>query len=178
MSDTACHSIPSHSHPANTGRIPMEFSVDGMSCSHCVQQVTDAIGKIPGIDTVRVLLDQKRAIVKWKPAAEPNPKTIEEAVAKAGYSASLKRADLTEAKSDWLNQLIFSGWKIPLLLGGPVTGALMLGEWVFRVSMEPWFAWVAFALTLPVQIIVGARFYLGAWKQARIGRSNMDTLVA
>jgi Cu+-exporting ATPase len=41
-----------------------------------------------------------------------------------------------------------------------------------------WFHWVAFALALPVQILGGARFYRGAWRQLKVGGSNMDTLVS
>ena len=31
---------------------------------------------------------------------------------------------------------------------------------------------------MPVQVVGGARFYIGAWRQLRVGSSNMDTLVA
>ena len=54
----------------------------------------------------------------------------------------------------------------------------MLGEWAFRLGVERWFQWTAFALALPVQVVCGARFYVGAWRQLRAGSSNMDTLVA
>jgi len=37
---------------------------------------------------------------------------------------------------------------------------------------------IQLVLTIPVLVLFGGGFYTGAWKQAKIGRSNMDTLVA
>ena len=54
----------------------------------------------------------------------------------------------------------------------------MLGEWVFDLGMVRWFQWLSFALASGVQIFCGAQFYRGAWRQLRVGNSNMDTLVA
>ena len=65
-----------------------------------------------------------------------------------------------------------------LWLGLAVTAALMIGEWVFGLAMTPWFQWLAFALAGVVQIFCGAQFYRGAWRQLKVGSSNMDTLVA
>ncbi len=39
-------------------------------------------------------------------------------------------------------------------------------------------AWVQFALATPVQFLLGARFYVAAWKAVRAGAGNMDLLVA
>ena len=54
----------------------------------------------------------------------------------------------------------------------------MVGEWVFGLGMTPWFQWLSFALAGVVQIFAGAQFYRGAWRQLKVGSSNMDTLVA
>jgi Cu+-exporting ATPase len=42
----------------------------------------------------------------------------------------------------------------------------------------PWFRWLSFGLAGVVQVLAGARFYRGAWRQLRAGGANMDTLVA
>jgi Cu+-exporting ATPase len=39
-------------------------------------------------------------------------------------------------------------------------------------------AWAQFLLATPVQFILGARFYVAAWKAVRAGAGNMDLLVA
>jgi Cu+-exporting ATPase len=58
------------------------------------------------------------------------------------------------------------------------TAPLMLGEWVFGFGMTRWFQWGSLALAGVVQVIAGAQFYRGAWSQLKVGRSNMDALVA
>ena len=54
----------------------------------------------------------------------------------------------------------------------------MVGEWIFGLAMTPWFRWLAFTLAGVVQVFSGAQFYRGAWRQLKVGSSNMDTLVA
>ena len=54
----------------------------------------------------------------------------------------------------------------------------MIGEWIFHLMMADWFRWLSFSLAAIVQIFCGAQFYQGAWRQLKIGGSNMDTLVA
>jgi Cu+-exporting ATPase len=47
--------------------------------------------------------------------------------------------------------------------------------WTPELFMNPWFQ---FALATPVQFVIGARFYKGAYKALRSGSANMDVLVA
>ena len=63
----------------------------------------------------------------------------------------------------------------------------VIGAWVFAVPMlllsmgfmqVPYASEIQLLLTLAVMILFGGSFYTGAWKQAKLGRSNMDTLVA
>jgi Cu+-exporting ATPase len=63
-------------------------------------------------------------------------------------------------------------------LGVIPTALLMLGEWVFGWHTQPWFRWTSFLLALMVQAGPGVHFYRGAWRQLKIGGSNMDTLVS
>ena len=37
---------------------------------------------------------------------------------------------------------------------------------------------IQMVLAIPVMVFFGGGFFTGAWKQAKLGRSNMDTLVA
>jgi len=55
---------------------------------------------------------------------------------------------------------------------------LMAGQWLLDAMEESWFRWLSFALALVVQVVGGKRFYLGAWRQIKVGASNMDTLVS
>ena len=41
------------------------LKVDGMTCQHCVQTITDALGKITGTNKVAVDLDKKEVQVDY-----------------------------------------------------------------------------------------------------------------
>tara|TARA_Y100001934_G_C12229117_1_gene714495 strand:+ start:355 stop:567 length:213 start_codon:yes stop_codon:yes gene_type:complete len=41
------------------------IKVDGMTCQHCVQTITDVVKKIPGLISINVNLDKKEVDVKF-----------------------------------------------------------------------------------------------------------------
>ena len=58
------------------------FTVEDMSCGHCVGAITKAVeGKIPGAK-VSADLDTKRVTV----TGAPDPRTVEAIIADAGYT--------------------------------------------------------------------------------------------
>ncbi len=63
---------------------------------------------------------------------------------------------------------------VPLFVLSMGREAALLGAW----SHASWFYWLLFALALPVQLIVGRDYYVGAWGALRHGGANMDVLVA
>ena len=150
-----------------------ELSVTGMNCNNCARHVTEAIQSVPGVRSASVTLDAGRASVRWAADAPTNVAAVLSAVKDAGYEA--KTIEVTANDHGERRQ---ARWHLNLWLGAVVTTLLMLGEWVFHLGMEPWFQWLAFGLAGVVQIFAGAPFYRGAWRQLRIGSSNMDTLVA
>jgi Cu+-exporting ATPase len=161
----------------------MALSIKGMTCQGCVRRATDAIQGVAGVASVTVELSPGRATVRWQPGATPDAAAVTAAVRRAGFKARLvaTAADdgcschASETGAGWSP---LEGWRFNVVFGGAVTVALALGEWVLGLGMTRWYHWLAFALTLPVQVICGARFYRGAWNQLRVGASNMDTLVA
>jgi Cu+-exporting ATPase len=114
--------------------------------------------------------------VHWQRDATPSAETIVRALKAAGYEAErLEPSSFNLQPSPWYP---LSRWQFNVAFGGAITLLLMLGEWAFRLGMERWFQWTAFALALPVQLVCGARFYVGAGRQLKACSSNMDTLVA
>lgn len=152
----------------------MDFLVAGMTCNNCARHVADAIKTVPGVGGVSVQLDAGRATVRWQNA--PNIPAVVRAVEDAGYEAKPASAHSTaEGLNPWSP---LSGWRFNVVVGPLCAVPLMIGEWFFGLGMQSWFHWVAFALALPVQVACGAKFYAGAWRQLKVGASNMDTLVA
>ncbi len=161
----------------------MALSIKGMTCQGCVRRATDAIQGVAGVASATVELSPGRAAVRWQPGAMPDAAAVTTAVQQAGFKAKLVAAAADDACSCHSSQTgagwsLLEGWRFNVVFGGTVTVALMLGEWGFGLGMTRWYHWLAFALTLPVQVVCGARFYRGAWNQLRVGASNMDTLVS
>ncbi|MCW5556652.1 MAG: cation transporter, partial [Verrucomicrobiae bacterium] len=165
---------------ARTGGRSTALRIEGMDCASCERKVTEALRQVPGVDTVSVHLAAGTADVRWRPDSEARVEPLVSAVTAAGYAASeaAPSAAHSPEAATHSGHSPEHGWRLAVWLGGPVTLLLLLGEWVFGWGMERWFQWAAFLLALPVQIWVGGRFYRGAWRQARVGHSNMDTLVA
>jgi copper chaperone CopZ len=77
---------PAASGSAATG--VRQFAVEGMTCEGCVGTVTSAIKAVPGVVSVAVSLENKKAVVVADFAQAP-PSAIEAAVHDAGYEARL-----------------------------------------------------------------------------------------
>ena len=159
--------------PTGTGAPRTELSIGGMTCSNCARHVTEALQGVPGVEAVLVSLEQSHARVRWAGGALADAGVLVLAVQKAGFTAKPVAAAGGEsvAKSEKL-------WGMNVFTGILPTALLMAGEWIFGLGGKAWFGWTAFALAAVVQFGPGRHFYRGAWRQLKVGASNMDTLVA
>ena len=141
-----------------------------MTCNNCARHVTEAIQGVIGVQSASVNLQNSSAAVRWNSGDHKNVPAVLAVISKAGFAAKEMPAVADGSKQ--------SRWQWNLLLGLAVTAALMIGEWIFHLLMADWFRWLSFFLAAIVQVFCGAQFYRGAWRQLKIGSSNMDTLVA
>lgn len=65
----------------------LELEIDGMSCSHCVAAVSEALSELPGVNVDQVQIGA--AHVSYQPE-KVSPEQIVLAVEDAGYSAQAK----------------------------------------------------------------------------------------
>ncbi|MDQ3957776.1 MAG: heavy metal translocating P-type ATPase, partial [Actinomycetota bacterium] len=145
----------------------LEFEVEGMTCAACARRVEKALAAVPGVGSAGVNLPLERATVEVSggvPARE-----LEAAVAAAGYAlrpVAAPRPDEREPAQGVRDLAVAAALTVPLLL------LSILGP------MEGPAVWVLAALATPVMFWSGRRFLVGAWRGARHGSANMDTLVA
>jgi copper chaperone len=81
---SCCSSEPSNS-VTDTGAV--EFTVEGLTCGHCVRTVEDAVTALDGVESASVELvsgGRSRLYVSGKAAGAD----VREAVTSAGYTAS------------------------------------------------------------------------------------------
>lgn len=83
-----------------------------------------------------------------------------------------EKKEIEHVKHLFIISLIFS---IPAF----IVGMFLMKDSLFFIGYELPLAMVlVFVLATPVQFVVGARFYKGAWIALKNGTSNMDTLIA
>ena len=58
------------------------YSVDGMTCGHCVAAITGEVTKVPGVAGVDVSLDAKTVTV----TGEADDDAVKSAIDEAGYT--------------------------------------------------------------------------------------------
>jgi Cu+-exporting ATPase len=157
------------------GTATLDLAVSGMTCASCVGRVERALTAVPGVRDASVNLASERARVSA--AATVSPSTLIEAVAAAGYRARLltpvapddaavrARADRREL----IQALLAMALSLPLVV------PMALQPFGIHLMLP---GWLQLLLATPVQFVLGARFYAGAFKALRARTGNMDLLVA
>ncbi len=161
------------------------FKVDGMSCASCVSNVKKALSSVNGVVRAEVNLATEVATVEFLPS-QVTTTTMENAVKSIGYSITHMGSDKsvsttsTDNKGKRLelaqlrNQAFISIFVAILLM-------VLMNYSVIPVikDLTPWVInWIMFAIATPVQVLIGRRFYSGAWHAFRSGTTNMNTLIS
>nr|WP_176476284.1 heavy metal translocating P-type ATPase [Pseudomonas indica] len=152
----------------------LELALGGMTCASCAGRIERALRKVPGVRDVTVNLASERAHLEL--LGDVDSATLVQAIEAAGYQARpLDDAQPAEDLAE--KRLRHERWSalLALALAFPLV-VPMIAEWLGLHWMLP--AWVQFLLATPVQFILGARFYVAAWKAVKAGAGNMDLLVA
>ncbi|MEX6664937.1 heavy metal translocating P-type ATPase [Pseudomonas sp. W2-17] len=151
-----------------------DLPIAGMTCASCAGRVERALRKVPGVEVATVNLANERAHIEV--SGQIDPAVLVAAVDKAGYSASLEQDSATR-QADRRKRHETERWQliVAIVLALPLVLPMLLQPFGAR-GMLP--AWLQFALATPVQFLLGARFYVAAWKAVRAGAGNMDLLVA
>lgn len=103
----------------------IEVSVRGMDCAECAQHVQLAIAKLPGVESVNVLLASEKAIIRFDPALVDLP-AIRKAVESAGYSVpDLPTSPAAQTGSS--NRQIVA---LLAIVFGVVLFVVIAGEWL------------------------------------------------
>jgi Cu+-exporting ATPase len=151
----------------------LELAIDGMTCASCVGRVERALGKVPGVGEVTVNLASERAHLAL--FGEVAPERLLAAVEAAGYHARLLSANKADDGAERRARRERTRLILALALAAPLFLPMPLG-WLGLQLMLP--AWLQGLLATPVQFVLGARFYVAAYKAVRAGTGNMDLLVA
>ena len=159
----------------------VDIGIGGMTCASCVSRVEKALKKVPGVDAASVNLATESARISFVPSdqteAIPRRQGVEarlrRAVRDAGYEPRAADAAIEAPDaSPWAGFMpvaIGLALSTPLVL--PMIADLFGKHWMLPALWQ-------FLLATPVQFILGARFYKGAWGAIKARAGNMDLLVA
>nr|WP_321443504.1 heavy metal translocating P-type ATPase [uncultured Cohaesibacter sp.] len=157
------------------------FDVTGMHCAACSSRVERVLNAKEGVSaTVNLALERADVAVSGDFDAD----AIKGFIEKTGFGATLREGSLAErqqqaekldeARSEEEKRsfylFLFSAvMTVPLV--APMIGMVLGQSWHLNPYLQ-------LALALPVQVVVGARFYRGAIAALANKAANMDVLVA
>ena len=165
-----------------------QFDVQGWNCGGCASKTVRHLEQHPQLHQVTANVAANQLNVS-APQGLVKPAQIAGWIESLGYRTRLaargqqRRAQLQQQEREvqqslrrqWRLVLLAAVLTLPLLstMVGMLSGALSgeMSGW----HLPPWLEWL---LATPVQFIVGARYYRGAWQSLKNRMANMDTLVA
>ncbi|ERI85495.1 copper-exporting ATPase [Bacteroides pyogenes F0041] len=150
------------------------FPVLNMHCAGCANNVEKTVKKLSGVMDASVNFATGSLNVSYE-KEQLTPGEIRAAILAAGYDLIIeenhkekRREEEQQKRYRRLKRRVIGAWilVVPLLLFSMLWMDL------------PYSNEIQMLLTIPVMIFFGSPFFTGAWKQAKLRRSNMDTLVA
>lgn len=150
------------------------FDVDGMTCATCAVRIERILDRQEGVQTASVNLAGASAAVRVETGVEGE--ALAAAVEKIGYTltthdADHQQRDVVEMYSDEEKQQRRRFW-FALAFTAPAMILHLFGP------HELWNSIVQGVLVTPIVFWAGAQYHRHAWKLARSGGANMDTLIS
>ena len=164
---------------------PITLSVQGMTCSSCVNSVEKALNKVEGVSATINFATETAHILA---PADMNPKDLIKVVEKAGYEASL----LVDATSVTLHSKKSArAFFFAFIFAVPAVAMSMIMSWHHQIDMwvhdgldafglpHPLYsatAWVVIALSAPVVLLVAYPIHKAAFRN--LLHPTMDNLIS
>ncbi|RBW44601.1 copper-transporting ATPase [Psychromonas sp. B3M02] len=150
------------------------------SCSSCVESTLKAIKSHPlvidakanfatktlHVETIEGIANSE--FINALIALSPYPLTHKVAITSQQQRLNKQKLEDKKQQREKLSLVIALGLSIPFVVA-------MINMLFSDTALLP--SWLEFALATPLQFIVGARFYKGAWNSIKGGSANMDVLV-
>ena len=164
---------------------PVTLSVQGMTCSSCVNTVEKALNKVEGVSATINFATETAHILA---PADMSPKDLIKIVEKAGYSATI----LVDAQSVTLHSKKSArAFFFAFIFAVPAVAISMVMSWHHQIDMwvheildnfglpHPLYsatAWVVIALSAPVVLLVAYPIHKAAFRNLK--HPTMDNLIS
>jgi P-type Cu2+ transporter len=149
------------------------FPVLGMTCAGCAGSVESILSYTEGVKSAKVNFAANTVLVEYE---KDTPIDIfQKALQSGGYDLIINAEDPNAAQEEARLKHYQKVKKQTIASGILTLPVFLIG--MFWMDWEPG-RWISLGLSIPVLFFFGKDFYIHAWKQARNGKANMDTLVA
>lgn len=145
-----------------------------MTCAACAVSVESMLKSTEGIKNAGVNYANASVNVEYNPAIT-SPETFRQAIRSIGYDIIIDKENAEELREEaeknhykQLKQRTI--WAIAFTIPLAVVGMVFMDY--------PNASYIMMLLAAPVVLVLGRGFFINAWKQAKHGKANMDTLVA
>ena len=153
--------------------IKESFPVTGMTCASCAASVESVLKHTEGVFDASVNFANSSVLVEYDKELSPNQ--LQNALREVGYDIIIDAEDPSEVQQE-LQQKHYQDIKNRTIWSAILTLPIfVLG--MFFMQWEPG-KWISLVLTFPILFWFGRSFFINAFKQAKHGKANMDTLVA
>lgn len=157
------------------------LEIRGMHCAACATRIEKAVSKIDGVEEIHVNLTTEKGRVTFS-NTKININEIIKKINTIGFDAEIDRKNNLQSEMERHRAITVLKWQffVSALLTFPLAWAMFSHfSWasfitVPEVFINPLFQ---FAITIPIQFIIGYQFYERAWKSLKSGSANMDVLV-
>ncbi len=168
--------------------IEVTLPIEGMTCASCVNRIERFLRQTDGVETATVNLATESATIRYLPDVAA-PADLVGAVEAAGYD--IRQAPASDPDSaprslvDELSDEDLARVRSARILLAKAVGSVTVALAIMALMALPMAVLtmearnlIALVPATIVQAWAGGRFYRAAWRAARHGTSNMDTLVA
>jgi Cu2+-exporting ATPase len=132
------------------------------------------LGSLPGVDTATVNFATQSVQVAYNPS-KVTSLDMQKAIQSVGYDLIVDQKEGTD-KQQQLQHQQYEALKTNTIWASLVALPVVI---IGMFAMDwPYANWIMLVLTTPVLFWFGRQFFINAFKQARHGKANMDTLVA
>ncbi|MGM0612619.1 MAG: heavy metal translocating P-type ATPase [Bacteroidota bacterium] len=157
-------------------QIKQTYNVEGMTCAACANSIESMLTSLSSVNEVRVNFSDESVYIDFDDSAI-DEKQLAKTIKQIGYKLGSPVSEDSYADIENRMNQRFKWLRVKLIT------AIVFSVPVFVLSMffepiVPWENWILLVLSIPVIFFSGAEFYINAWKKARHGSTNMDTLVA
>lgn len=159
----------------------IKLAISGMHCTSCAGIIERELKKVDGVTEANVNFSTQKASIALTQELSDHEALIQ-AVERAGYKAEeLDENEHHDTHSrnelmTWRNKFL---WGIILSLPMLYFMLMELLSWLpGKEILMPYMGIASLALAIPVQFILGASFYRGAWASLKMKSFNMDSLIA